>query len=188
MGSKDYEELALSGPSGGFEELPHTADRAIRAWGETLSDLFVWAARGMYSLAGNPEVELRGGKEVTLEVEAASPEGLLVAWLNELLYLTETKKLLFRDFAVDGLLLPPGEEERRGWLEDRSAGKPDHPHLQPTGGGEITGQEGLAFLRGRARGTESLGPSLRYIKAATYHNLEIEKKNGFYVAEIVFDV
>lgn len=166
----------MSGPAGGFEEIPHTADRAIRAWGETLSALFVHAARGMYSLAGIPEAGSRGEEEVAVEVEAASAEGLLVAWLNELLYLTETKKLFFRDFAVESLLLPPEEEERWGGMRTGVEGE------------DAREERDLAFLRGRARGVRLTGIPARYIKAATYHNLEIVREDGRYVAEVVFDV
>jgi SHS2 domain-containing protein len=52
----------------------------------------------MLDLDGVEEREERG---VTLDDQ--SYEGLLVAWLLELLFLTETEQLVFRRFAVDEL-------------------------------------------------------------------------------------
>ncbi|WP_448593343.1 archease, partial [Thermoflexus hugenholtzii] len=75
-----------------FEEIPHTADWAIRAYGRTLPELFAHAALGMYSLLTDLETVPEAERREAL-VEAASPEGLLVAWLNELVYLTEREGL-----------------------------------------------------------------------------------------------
>jgi riboflavin kinase/FMN adenylyltransferase len=87
-----------------FREVDHTADRALRVWGADLPALFAGAARGMYSLMAGP-----GGqglvptewRQVTLE--AVDRETLLVAWLNELLYLAEAEELFFVDFQITSL-------------------------------------------------------------------------------------
>ncbi len=172
--------------SGGFEEIPHTADRAIRVWGDTLPELFVFAARGMYSLAGLPEDEVGEEEEMAVEVEAATLEGLLVAWLNELLYLTETRKLSFRAFHVDELLLPSPGGVMASPEEEESP--PVGPQLAGLHQAAVLPEEGEARLRGRARGRRSTAPPAMRIKAATYHNLRIEREGGRYVTEVVFDV
>ncbi|MFN3929620.1 MAG: archease, partial [Thermoflexus sp.] len=69
-------------PTVPFEEIPHTADWAIRAYGRSLPELFAHAAIGMYSLLTDLEA-LGESERREVQVEAASPEGLLVAWLNE---------------------------------------------------------------------------------------------------------
>lgn len=78
-----------------FEILDHTADVGLRVYGRDLEELFANAALGMFSLMAD-----LGGveEELCFEVEAKADdrEGLLVEWLNELLYLSETKKILFR--------------------------------------------------------------------------------------------
>ncbi|HDN80483.1 MAG: hypothetical protein DRI61_02740 [Chloroflexi bacterium] len=82
-----------------FEEIDHTADRAIKVYGATLEDIFANAAYGMFSIMA----ELEDVKpEVTREVEvnAYDIESLLVEWLNELLFLHETEGELYRDFEV----------------------------------------------------------------------------------------
>jgi len=82
-----------------FEEIDHTADRAIRAHGSTVAELFAHAALGMFSLMTDPE-EVAPEKEYLIELEALDLETLLVNWLNELLFLRETEKVLFKEFDI----------------------------------------------------------------------------------------
>lgn len=75
----------------GFEEVAHTADLEIKAWGENLNDLFVSAVEGMFHLSGIDEYE-KGISDIneTIVLEAMDYEGLLILFLEELLYrLTE---------------------------------------------------------------------------------------------------
>jgi len=81
----------------GFEELSHTADVSIRAWGGDLDELFAAAAEGMFALMGAPR-ETGVGRKV--EVAAGDLETLLVDWLSELLYLSEVNGELYDSFAV----------------------------------------------------------------------------------------
>ncbi len=85
-----------------FEELEHTADRAIRVWGQGLSDLFVGATRGMYSLMADLET-LVAASWRQVELEGLDRESLLVSWLNELLFLTEREGLLFVEAQIEML-------------------------------------------------------------------------------------
>ncbi len=85
----------------GFEELSHTADLEIRAWGEDLSSLFSAAADGMIHLSGIEDYE-EGFSAVTesISLDAMDYEGLLILFLEELLYrLTEDYML----FSIDSL-------------------------------------------------------------------------------------
>ena len=84
----------------GFEELPHTADWAMRVWAEDLPGLFAEAARGMNTLAG---VQLAPGPRLsrTYEHEPADSETLLVAFLSELVYLQEQERLAFDIFRIE---------------------------------------------------------------------------------------
>ncbi|MCS6859526.1 MAG: archease [Abditibacteriales bacterium] len=82
-----------------FEFIEHTADVGIRAYGRTLSELFGNAALGMFSLIADLS-QVTPTEDVTVEVEAADRESLLVAWLTELIYHYETKRLLFSEFFV----------------------------------------------------------------------------------------
>jgi SHS2 domain-containing protein len=93
---------ASTGERHGYEVFPLTADKGIRAWGRELSDMFVNAARGLSSLMVEPGT-VRREKMIPVEVKAADPESLLVAWLNELLYLHEARGFVMADCAIQTL-------------------------------------------------------------------------------------
>ena len=83
----------------GFEEIPHTADWAMRVWASDLPSLFAEAARGMNTLMGaRPAPGLRVKR--TLEIEGPDQESLLVAFLSELLYIQEQEHLVFDKFGI----------------------------------------------------------------------------------------
>jgi SHS2 domain-containing protein len=89
----------MSRPANGHEEIPHTADWALRVWAADLPSLFGEAAIGMASLSG---VRLEAGARMprTVELEAPDHEGLLVAFLSELLYIQEQERLGFDRLSV----------------------------------------------------------------------------------------
>ena len=78
---------------GRWQEIEHTADLAMHFWAADLPDLFATAAQGMFSLFVVPAAKLPATKVLTLT--ALDVETLLVAWLNELLYLVEVEGLAF---------------------------------------------------------------------------------------------
>ncbi len=76
------------GAPAGFELLEHTADVGIRAWGSTANDAFAQAALALAELMG---IRVPGpGKRRLVRVTAEDPPGLLVAFLDELLWIHET--------------------------------------------------------------------------------------------------
>lgn len=81
-------------PLAGYEEIPHTADWALRVWAPDLSSLFREAAAGMYALAG-VVLAKEGAVERSLALSAPDAEALLVAFLSELVYLAEQEHLAF---------------------------------------------------------------------------------------------
>jgi len=82
-------------PSGGFEELEHTADWALRVRGRDLAELLVNAANGMMALAG-VETASMAGPERRLELISHDRESLLVDWLHELLLALELRSVAFK--------------------------------------------------------------------------------------------
>lgn len=90
---------AFMGEGHGFEIFPVTANKGIRAWGRDLAGLFVNAARGLWSLMVEPGT-VRRERMIPVEVEAADRETLLVAWLNEMLYLYETREFVMADCVI----------------------------------------------------------------------------------------
>lgn len=83
-----------------YEQFPHTADIGVRAFGKDLKELFENAAFAMFDIIADLE-GMSGEITETLEVKAADHEGLLVAWLDELLYIFYTKQLIFYKFNIE---------------------------------------------------------------------------------------
>lgn len=68
-----------------FETLDISGDAGIRAYGATLEEAFCNSAMGLYDLITNPE-SISEKRSISVEVESHSLEGLIVAWLNELIF------------------------------------------------------------------------------------------------------
>jgi SHS2 domain-containing protein len=82
-----------------YEAFDHTADIGLHAYGPTLPELFSNAAAGMESLLVAPEhIEQRVSREIS--AEGHDLVSLLVAWLNELIFLFDTEYLLFNRFEI----------------------------------------------------------------------------------------
>ena len=85
-----------------FEEIEHTADLAIRAYGRDMRELFANAAYGMF--AQMAELSLEGPTcEREVSLEAMDSESLLVDWLNELIYLHEVENETYSQFSIETL-------------------------------------------------------------------------------------
>ena len=85
-----------------YEVFEHTADIGLHAYGATLEELFIHAAQGMESLMVAPE-QIRTEVQREVVVEGHDEISLLIAWLNELIFLFDTEYLLFRDFTIDAI-------------------------------------------------------------------------------------
>jgi len=97
-----------------YEEIEHTADVGIRAFGSTMNELFANAAEGMFSLIADLS-KVRTIGEVEVRTASEDPGELMVQWLTELLFLHETQRLLLREFDVtieDGQLQARARGER----------------------------------------------------------------------------
>ena len=85
-----------------FETFEHTADIGLLARGRTLPELFANAADGLADLTVDRD-GLSDTTQVHVNVSAADPESLLVAWLNELLYLVDTQRFVPRRAQITAL-------------------------------------------------------------------------------------
>ena len=81
--------------SGGYQEVSHTADLELLIWGESFEDLFRQAAAGMYDLLDLIQLDqIPEGDRGELSLEAMDLEGLLILFLEELLFVvTEEKRV-----------------------------------------------------------------------------------------------
>jgi len=96
----DNKPINSAGPFCGvaFEEIEHTADRALRIYGSDLQELLLNAAGGINSLLETEYNASARQEEKSVELEAIDAESLLVEWLSELAYWAETEMLVFHKF------------------------------------------------------------------------------------------
>jgi SHS2 domain-containing protein len=84
----------------GFEEIEHTADKALRISGINLKELMISAAQGMTHLMVGGASKISPEIERSIELQAVDAESLLVEWLSELAYWAETEMLVFKIFRI----------------------------------------------------------------------------------------
>lgn len=156
-----------------FEVLDISGDVGLRAYGESLKDAFINAAIGMYSLITDIET-IKEEKTVNISIESDRIEGLLVSWLNELIF-------QFDAYGFIGKIIIINEFTPSLTLPSMSHG--------PRGGGLSEGE--VCKLKASLSG-EDFDPerheSKLLIKAATYHRLKIEKKDNTWGIEVIFDI
>ncbi len=82
-----------------YEIVDHTADVAIVARGADVGEAFANAGRALLSLVTDPD-SVAEVEERRIELSADDLGDLLVAWLNELIYLFDAENLLLSGFDV----------------------------------------------------------------------------------------
>ena len=88
----------------GYEFFEHTADVGLRAHGLTVAELFTHAAQGMVTLL--VERNQAGSRETrTMALQADSVDGLLRAWLKELLFWFHTDRFVPSMYHIDRVTL-----------------------------------------------------------------------------------
>ena len=143
-----------------FKYKEHEADMGIVGIGSTLEESFEEAAKAMFEIMTKTE-KVKDRKKVTLEVNANTTEELLVEFLNELLFLKDSKGMLFSLFSTN---IHKHKDENgivKYVLKARVFGEPTDTQRH--------------FLK-----TE--------VKAATYSGLKVYELGGKYYAECVVDV
>jgi SHS2 domain-containing protein len=89
-----------------FEVIDISGDVGIKAYGKNLEELFVNAAVGMYSLITDLE-GVKAEKSISISVESNSLEGLLVSWLNELIFQFDAYNFIGKDISIKALSSQP---------------------------------------------------------------------------------
>jgi SHS2 domain-containing protein len=85
-----------------FEEIDHTADWAFRVSASSREELFAEAGRAIYTLGGI-QTGAAEEKARTIRLQADDLEGLLILWLNELLFLLEHDHIALQDIRIERL-------------------------------------------------------------------------------------
>ncbi len=97
----------------GYRFLEHTADIKVKAYGKTLNDAFQEAARAL-SEAMTDTSKIKPVIRRKIEIEAEDLEALLYEWLEEFIYLFDSKGLVFSEFKVESIQQTEGELKLKG--------------------------------------------------------------------------
>lgn len=82
-----------------WEHFNHDADMGVRGWGKTCEEAFEMAATALTGIITNPS-RVEKKQEIKIACRGKDLEFLLVAWLNDLIYEIDTRKMLFGNFKV----------------------------------------------------------------------------------------
>jgi len=85
-----------------FEVIDHTADIGILVHGADIKQVFVNAAVGLFNLVTDTD-SIRETIQYDLELSSQDTESMLVEWLNELIYVLDAERLVFKRFEIDHL-------------------------------------------------------------------------------------
>lgn len=88
-------------PAHEFEE--HTGEVRLRVEASTLPELFEEAARALVELSAGGSLSAPLQDERRVEVRASDRDALLIDWLNELVFLSETTRCVFPSVHVEAL-------------------------------------------------------------------------------------
>lgn len=135
-----------------FEVLDISGDVGIRAFGRSLEELFINSASGMYNLITKTE-HVERKRNIDIQLQSHSLDGLLVSWLNELIFQFDTYGFIGRDIEIKEL----SEYKLKASLSGEDFDETRHEKRL-------------------------------LVKAATYHQLRIEKVGEEWKAEIIFDI
>jgi len=150
-----------------FEVIDISGDVGLRAYGENLKDAFTNAAIGMFSLITDLEM-VKEEKAINVSVESDSVEGLVVSWLNELVFYFDTYGFLGKKVSITEFT-------------------PSQPLVRGEQQASLQAYKLKASLAGEDFDPERHESKL-LVKAATYHRLRIDKKNDIWEIDVIFDI
>jgi SHS2 domain-containing protein len=87
------------GPRHSFGQ--HVGEVSVCVEAPSLRELFEESGRALAELSAEVEPDAVANAEEQVELDARDREALLVAWLNELVFRSETRKLVYDDLTVN---------------------------------------------------------------------------------------
>jgi SHS2 domain-containing protein len=98
-----------------IEELSHTAEIGVRVQADAPEQLYACAAQAMFGLLRVPLDESAQPRLQLVTIDSIDGESLMVDWLNELIYLHETSRLIFSGCSILRWTATHLEAEVRGY-------------------------------------------------------------------------
>ncbi len=156
-----------------YEIVPEiaTADMCFRAFGASLEEAFANAGFAVFDIICDAS-QIKPKVAEDIKVESEDLQALLFDFLSELLYLQDTKRLLFSEFEVK-IDKPKSETSVKGGIGTAGSDSEKEKYK----------------LTAKARGQEMDGIELRnQVKAITYHLMEIKEEKGLWTIQVILDL
>ena len=83
-----------------FKVLDISGDVGLTIYGTTMKEVFENAARGLFSLITDPETISETETRI-VTTDSDDEEGLLIKWLNELIFLFDAHGFVAKDYRID---------------------------------------------------------------------------------------
>ncbi|MBF0344528.1 MAG: archease [Nitrospirae bacterium] len=85
-----------------YEEIDIAGDIGLKVHGSSVEELFANAALGLYSFITDTD-DVNGSTTITVDLTEETTERLLIAWLNELIYLFDVDGFVGKTVDIKGL-------------------------------------------------------------------------------------
>ncbi len=144
-----------------FEHFEHRADIGVRGIGKTIEEAFGECAKGMYEIMADVN-SIEPKKAHVFTVTASDKQALLVAFLNELLFIKDKKKMIYSKIRVNIYTILDDSKTSETW------------ELKATVFGEKIDQKKHKIKVDA--------------KAATYSELKVETQGDNWIAQCIIDV
>jgi SHS2 domain-containing protein len=83
-----------------YETFEHIVDIGIRGYGKTLEESFCCCAKALFSVLFENFDSIKPEREIVLDIESVSIEGLLIKWLNKLISVSDIENIVFSDCEI----------------------------------------------------------------------------------------
>ena len=160
--------------TGRFELRDHTADVAVAAVGDDLSDVFAAVADGL-AAASCDDVPADGDR-FEVVVRAETREALLFDYLDELVYQRDVRAVL------------PVDNESRVRRIDAGGSTPGTAAAPGSDADAAVDGDAAWAVDASARGVPLTSVDAREVKAVTYSEMRLEPTSDGWEAYVVFDV
>ncbi|MBM3699478.1 MAG: archease [Actinobacteria bacterium] len=173
-----------------YKIIGHPSDTGIKVYAKTLESLFEICAIAMFAIICDISAvkQDKVKKIIIREKKMLFPDILLVSWLERLLYIHETEKMLFSGFKIKKLQTALPCRDLPLYNENTPCNK-----IYPGNTGCIDSKTAGSIIIAEVFGQQvdfRLHELYIAIKATTYHKLKVQReiKTGYWKAGVIFDV
>ncbi|MDO8427584.1 MAG: archease [Candidatus Diapherotrites archaeon] len=121
-----------------FKLLEHGADYGVQGTGKTTENAFEHCAEGMFSIIVDLK-KVKSKEKINILVTAKNLEELLINWLNELLYKSHVKHMLFSKFKIEKIKETKSGFELNGIAKGEKINSKKHEMALEVKGATYTG-------------------------------------------------